>query len=287
MQIVTGKTGTPHVTSVQDRALNQGLAGRDTYILDTGQILEPEIYSANEIHIKGGALMVQGCLCTVENGSYDTVTIANGSQGMKRKDLIVARYTYNAETQTESIDWAVIQGTPSSSTAAVPVITNTGDIQALDAIVDTAVFVVALDGVSIVSVEAVVPKLNSLFSTAKTLWSGSSWLREGQVINLSEPISCQNNGIILVFSGFSNSDSYDGAMKAVYIRKEFLELYPKGSYVYEFGTVDFGVNGRKTFTLTDTSISGGTAASYNYSTGTRNGITYDNTRFVLRSVLGY
>lgn len=159
MQIVTGKTGEPHITSVQDRALNQGLAGKDAYILDTGQNLEPEIYSANEIHIKDGALMVQGCLCAVDYGSYDTVTIANGSQGMKRKDLIVARYTYDAESQVEGMEWAVIQGTPSDSTATVPSITNIGDIQALDSIVDTAVFVVSLNGVSIESVEPVISTL--------------------------------------------------------------------------------------------------------------------------------
>ena len=63
MQIVTGKTGTPHITSVQDRALNQGLAGQGVYILSTGQNLEPEIYSANEIHIKDGALLAQRSLC--------------------------------------------------------------------------------------------------------------------------------------------------------------------------------------------------------------------------------
>ena len=87
MQIVTGKTGTPHVTSVQDRALNQGLAGRDTYILDTGQKLAPEIYSANEIHIKDGALMVQGCLCTVDNGGVGKKGGGKKGEGRRRKEV--------------------------------------------------------------------------------------------------------------------------------------------------------------------------------------------------------
>ncbi len=289
MQIVTGKTGTPHVTSVQDRALNQGLAGRDAYILDTGQKLAPEIYSANEIHIKDGALMVQGCLCTVDNGGYDTVTIANGSQGMKRKDLIVARYTYNGEAQTESMEWAIVQGAPSASTPTVPQIINVGDIQSFDPIVDTAVFVVTLDGVSIVSVETVVPFLNPMFGTTKVLWSGALWLRAGssQVATLSEPISRQNNGVILIFSGYANGSEYDGAMSTVVIPKAVLSEFPSSSFISDMGTVDFGVNARKSFVFTDTTVSGGTNADYNYASGTKNGITYDNSKFVLRRVLGF
>lgn len=169
MQIVTGRTGSPHITSVQDRALNQGLAGKGTYILDTGQNLSVEIATSNEIHIKDGGLLFQGCLAVVEKGTYDTVTIANGSQGMKRKDLIVARYTYSAQSQTESVAWATVQGTPDAANPVVPEISNTGDIQALDPLVDTAVFVVTLDSVSIVSVEPVISKLDPLDALAESI----------------------------------------------------------------------------------------------------------------------
>ena len=98
MEIVTGRTGSPHITSVQDRALNQGIAGKGVYILNTGQNLKAEIASNNEIHINDGALLFQGCEFAVAPSTYDTITVPNGSQGMQRKDLITIKYTYDGSS---------------------------------------------------------------------------------------------------------------------------------------------------------------------------------------------
>lgn len=284
MQIVTGKTGVPHVTSVQDRALNQGLAGRECYILDTGDNLAPEIHSANEIRINGGALIVQGCLCTVDYGSYDTVTIANGSQGMKRKDLIVARYTYDAETQTEKIEWAVLQGEPSASTPAVPEISNTGDIQALDPAVDTAVFAVTLSGVSIESVEAVVPVLGSLGGGLKLLWSGNEMMGASANVQLSEAVSAQAHGIVLQFGLTSSGTStVYGDCENLVVFKEQVGLL-NSSFVVNLGAVAFTTNARKRVFISDTNITGD---YYNSVDGKQAGVTFTNTRARLVRVWGW
>ena len=110
MELVTGRKGSPHVTSQQDRMKNQGIFGADSYILNTGKNLAPEVQSSNEIRIRDGAIMVQGALGAVKVNTYDSVTIQNGNQGMKRIDLICWQYTYEAERDTESADWIVIQG---------------------------------------------------------------------------------------------------------------------------------------------------------------------------------
>lgn len=282
MQIVTGKTGEPHITSVQDRALNQGLAGKDAYILDTGQNLEPEIYSANEIHIKDGALMVQGCLCAVDYGSYDTVTIANGSQGVKRKDLIVARYTYDAESQVEGMEWAVIQGTPSDSTATVPSIANIGDIQALDPIVDTAVFVVSLNGVSIESVEPVISTLGSLTREQKMLWSGAHFMFNGQKIDLSDKVSNQLNGICLVFSAY-NSGAQDYDYNSFFVPKEMVRLHSGQGFSFLMAGGSMSSITKKYLYINDDNIVGN---SINNQSGTGSGIDWDGSDFVLRYVFG-
>lgn len=154
MELVTGRAGTPHITSQQDRQRNQGTFGNGAYILKTGNQLAPVVQSSNKIQIKDGALMFQGALFSVKVGTVDEVTIANGSQGMQRKDLIVARYTYDAGENVESAAWAVIQGTQAASNPVTPEYTE-GDIQAGDTTVECPVFIVTLDGINITGVEMV------------------------------------------------------------------------------------------------------------------------------------
>lgn len=163
MELATGRQGKPHITSQQDRQKHQGIFGDGAYILNTGSMLEPEVQSSNKIHIKDGALMFQGALFTVKVGTYDEVTINNGNQGMKRKDLIVARYTYNSSDNIETGEWAVIQGTPAADNPVVPEAT-TGDIQAGDSVVECPVFVVNLDGINVTGVD-VIPEMAKDMST--------------------------------------------------------------------------------------------------------------------------
>ena len=70
MNIITGYTGEPHITSEQDRAGNQGSYGTGSYILDVGNKLSAEIVSANEIRIRDGVLSHQGCLGIIKSAAY-------------------------------------------------------------------------------------------------------------------------------------------------------------------------------------------------------------------------
>ena len=154
MELVTGRKGSPHITSQQDRQKNQGTWGEDAYIMKTGNMLEPQVQSSNEIHIRDGALMFQGALFAVKVGTYDVVTINNGSQGMLRKDLIVARYTYDVAQNVESAEWVVIQGEPAESNPVLPTPTS-GDIQTGSTTVDCPVFAVNLDGINVTGVDII------------------------------------------------------------------------------------------------------------------------------------
>lgn len=284
MQIITGKTGTPHITSVHDRALNQGIIGKEAYILDTGSNLEAEIYTANEIRIKDGMLVTQGCCAGVEVGTYDSVTISNGSQGMKRKDLIVARYKYDNSQDKESMEWAVIQGTPHASEPVMPSVTNTGDIQKRETIVDTAVFVVDIDGVAIESVEKLINISPAANNSRKILWSGNTNLEEGVIINLNEPISKQPNGAIFVFglSSTDNGEAY-GSFGTLMIPKEIVGMLD-GKVRYSSGITNFGMNCRKVFKVEDDRLIGD---AFNVVYGNINGMYYNNTRMKLIKVMGW
>lgn len=154
MEIITGYVGKKHVTSEQERDVNQGIVGPGSYVLKTGMQMEAEVSSNNEIKIRDGVLMHQGCTASIKKNTYDSLTIINGSQGMKRIDLIVARYEKNQDNRIESLDLKVIQGTPAESTPTVPEYTE-GDIQAGDYVADMPMYQVIIDGLNITEVKKV------------------------------------------------------------------------------------------------------------------------------------
>lgn len=151
MEIVSGRTGKPHVTSQQFRQIIEGIIGDDSCILPSGENLEPELVSNNSLKIRSGMMCHHGNVSSVKIGTYDEVELTNGSQGMKRIDLIVNRYTRNEEDNTEKNEWVVIMGTPAESSPVVPEYTQ-GDLQKGDLLDDCPVFEVHFDGINIVEV---------------------------------------------------------------------------------------------------------------------------------------
>lgn len=150
-ELITGTKGTPHVTSTQDRSIYEKIIGKGSYILDDNELLEPELQSNQSLRIRSGMLYHHGSITEVKRNTYDEVTIANGSQGMKRIDLVVARYTKNPETEIEEMNWVVIQGTPAASDPATPAYTE-GNMQEGDLTDDCPVFEVHLDGIQVTEV---------------------------------------------------------------------------------------------------------------------------------------
>lgn len=152
MDIITGYTGSPHVTAEQDRDINIGIFGNESYVLQTGSQLTAEVSSNNEIKVRDGVIMHQGCAASIKKNTYDSLAITNGSQGMKRVDLIVARYSRDPSTNAESLTLKVIQGTPSENSPTVPGYT-TGDIQSGDLVADMPLYQVILNGLNITEVK--------------------------------------------------------------------------------------------------------------------------------------
>ena len=173
MKIVSGRTGSPHVTSQQFRQMLEGIIGQGSYIITSGENLKPELSSNNLMKIRSGMMAHHGCISCVEIGTYDEVTLTNGSQGMKRIDLIVNRYTRNAETEVEKCSWKVIQGTPVASNPAVPAYTS-GNLQDGDLVDDCPAFEVHYDGINVTEVKSLLSvtdglsELNSKLTTTNT-----------------------------------------------------------------------------------------------------------------------
>ena len=173
MNIIWGYKADPHITAQQLRNTYIGIFDEDAHILDVGSKLAATVVSATEIQIADGVMVGQGCTASIEHGMTESLTIANGSQGMQRKDLIVARYSKVASTGVESMTLAVITGTPASSSPADPSY-NSGDIADGDSPVDFPLYRVNLSGISITSVErlADVLSINGKFDDVDTRIDG-------------------------------------------------------------------------------------------------------------------
>ena len=161
MEIVSGRTGSPHVTSQQFRQLVEGTVGQESYILTSGENLEPELASNNILKIRSGMMSHHGNISSIKIGTYDEVELTNGSQGMKRIDLVVNRYTRNAETNVEANNWVVITGTPVASDPAVPAYT-VGNLQEGDLTDDCPVFEVHYDGLNVTEIKKLLDVADNL-----------------------------------------------------------------------------------------------------------------------------
>ena len=115
------------------------------------------------------------CAASIKKNTYDSLTIANGSQGMKRVDLIVARYSRDQNTKEESLVLKVIQGTPKESGPAVPGYT-TGDIQAGDLIADMPLYQVTLNGLNITEVKQLFATQDSIAELSSNLTKANNIL---------------------------------------------------------------------------------------------------------------
>lgn len=203
MKIVSGRTGSPHVTSQQFRQMLEGIIGQGSYIITSGENLKPELSSNNLLKIRSGMMAHHGCISCVDIGTYDEVTLTNGSQGMKRIDLIVNRYTRNAETEVENCSWKVIHGTPVASNPAVPAYTS-GNLQNGDLVDECPAFEVHYDGINVTEVKSllsVADGLSELSSNLKTATADSGWKYMTNANNLSEKLKFRKIGHVVFVSG--------------------------------------------------------------------------------------
>lgn len=122
------------------------LALYDFYgILHAGSRMTAEIVSNNEIKINDGILCNYGRFMRIVGS--ETVRIENGSSGVKRTDLIVARFTTTGAKETHTL--TVIKG---PAGGAEPSYSQT-DIYSGTGTRDLVLYAVHLNGLNIVSVE--------------------------------------------------------------------------------------------------------------------------------------
>ncbi len=160
MEIVTGLRKTPHISSNDMQSFQLGITGEDG-AFPVGEIFRTELASNNELKVYDGEGVVGGVHFRVAPGTYDSITLENGSQGKKRKDLIVVRYTKSSSDGTENTEWAVKKGTETTGTPTAPAAT-TGDIRNGDALAELPMFEIEYNGLNVLEVTEKFQTLMSL-----------------------------------------------------------------------------------------------------------------------------
>ena len=215
MEIVSGLGEKPHVTSQQFRQILEGTIGQKSYIVTSGENLDPELAANNLLKIRSGMMSHHGNVSSVKIGTYDEVELTNGSQGMKRIDLVVNRYTRNAETNIEKNEWVVIMGTPVASNPVAPAYT-VGNLQKGDLVDDCPVFELHYDGINVTEVKkmlSVLPNVAELNSNIKILNSKNDNGHALKVFNASENLAygCWDDGLYRYGGYYGNGAPSDWA----------------------------------------------------------------------------
>lgn len=162
MEIVTGKAGTPHVSSADDGRRIAGEVGAGSYVLKTGGGLAPSLVDANTIRFATGDMIVQGRHIGLT--APEDVKVASGTQGKKRMDYICVHYKRDVAgsdpTLVETCEWKVLQGTPGSTAVAPPL--TSGSILSGDADVTVPIASVSFDGLTTGTPKLLIPTLTPL-----------------------------------------------------------------------------------------------------------------------------
>ena len=120
IELVDGKAGTAHISSEDKAIIHQAKFSKSDVVFDWGDAFKCSMSSSNRATIGTGCASIQGLDWHIT--AAESVTISNGSQGMKRNDIICAHYHRDSSTGIETVELTVLKGTPNATTAADPTI---------------------------------------------------------------------------------------------------------------------------------------------------------------------
>ena len=120
IELVDGKAGTAHISSEDKAIIHQAKFSKSDVVFDWGDAFKCSMSSSNRATIGTGCASIQGLDWHVT--AAESVTISNGSQGMKRNDIICAHYHRDSRSGNENVELVVLKGSPNATAAADPTI---------------------------------------------------------------------------------------------------------------------------------------------------------------------
>ena len=120
IELVDGKAGTAHISSEDKAIIHQAKFSKSDVVFDWGDAFKCSMSSPNRATIGTGCASIQGLDWHVT--AAESVTISNGSQGMKRNDIICAHYHRDSRSGIENVELTVLKGSSNATAAADPTI---------------------------------------------------------------------------------------------------------------------------------------------------------------------
>lgn len=135
------------------------------------------------------------------------------------------------------------------------------------------------------NIEAEINSVKTLINRTNVLWTGAWHMNANQTITLSENVLDQKNGIILVWSSYSDGQAQDYDFNYTFVPKKHVEMFPGAGVSSIMGNVVGTRFSIKYLYIGNSDITGNVNNGTNLS-NTAVGINFTNTSFVLRYVLG-
>lgn len=120
IELVDGKAGVAHISSEDKAIIHQAKFSKSDVVFDWGDAFKCSMSSPNRATIGTGCASIQGLDWHIT--AAESVTISNGSQGVKRNDIICAHYHRDSKTGNELVELTVLKGTPNATDVADPTI---------------------------------------------------------------------------------------------------------------------------------------------------------------------
>lgn len=118
------------------------------------------------------------------------------------------------------------------------------------------------------------------------LWSGGYYMTEGHEITLSESVTSQPNGIVLVFSEYADGASKNQNFQTFFVPKHAVKTHAGQGFTFKMANATLSLFATKYLYIYNTSIKGYANNSYVDTAATASGLKRTNNRFVLRYVVG-
>lgn len=135
-----------------------GLLGGASGILPTGERLAASKVDNNTVRLASGDYANQGYILRIPGGETIDLKIANGTQDLKRYDLIVAEFTRSAEGESHVLK--VVQGVPALNPTE-PKLTA-GDLNSGAELCQEAVYKITINGLTLESIARIAKIIGSV-----------------------------------------------------------------------------------------------------------------------------
>lgn len=224
-----------HILAEDDAAIFQSMFGEDG-VLEIGQRMKATVISNNKVRVADGLVCIGGHIARTVYGDYTDLTIENGESGKNRNDLIIGTFSTTGAGGIDTMQLTVKKG--AAGTAATDPALTQGNLYTGSKLREVPLWRVKIEGLSITKVEQlfeIVPSiptlkkelesLNGKIHDKKVLWAGPGiFLNKSQSIPLSESLTNQKRGIVLILSRYENGVAQNYGYRPYFVPKECLDF---------------------------------------------------------------